>query len=208
MAFAELAGLPALAACAALLVGSMAAQAQDLARPQAVEQLAREKTLAEACASILKTFVGDAPMARVQGERLYARAQAEMDGLVRLIVADLASEGSPAERPELRPKGPANRRVRSPTWRSGSGRRIARQTPRRARPSLRGSKRSAGCPTRRFLRHSRSPSRSSCPRQRRRSPRLAEPAWIGARYRATGPAPLPRPPRSPPRRPRGRHHEG
>jgi hypothetical protein len=64
--------------------------------------LAREKTLAEACASVLKTFAGDAPMARVQGERLYARAQADMNGLVRLVIAALASERAPAERPELR----------------------------------------------------------------------------------------------------------
>ena len=70
--------------------------------PQAVDQLAREKTLAEACASILKTFADGAPMARVQGERLYARAEADMDGLVRLLIADLASERSPADIPELR----------------------------------------------------------------------------------------------------------
>jgi hypothetical protein len=102
MAVRDLAWLPALAACAALLVAVAPAVAQDFAWPQAVERLAREKTLAEACASILKTFADGAPMARVQGERLYARAQADMDGLVRLIIADLASERSPAERPELR----------------------------------------------------------------------------------------------------------
>jgi hypothetical protein len=102
MAVRDQAWLPALAACAALLLAAMPALGQDLAWPRAVDQLAREKTLAEACASILKTFVGDAPMARVQGERLYARAQADMDGAVRLIIADLASEGAPAERPELR----------------------------------------------------------------------------------------------------------
>jgi hypothetical protein len=67
-----------------------------------VDQLAREKTLAEACASVLKTFADGAPMARVQGERLYARAAADMDGLVRLLIADLAGERSPADMPELR----------------------------------------------------------------------------------------------------------
>ena len=41
-------------------------------------------------------------MARVQGERLYARAEADMNGLVRLLIADLASERSPADSPELR----------------------------------------------------------------------------------------------------------
>jgi hypothetical protein len=98
----ELGRLPALAAGAALLLAAMPALGQDPAWPQAVERLAREKILAEACASILKTFAEGLPMARVQGERLYARAQADMNGLVRLIIADLASEGSPAERPELR----------------------------------------------------------------------------------------------------------
>jgi hypothetical protein len=102
MTVRELASRAFVACAALLLVGSTAADAQDPAWPQAVERLAGEKNLAQACASILKTFAGDAPMARVQGERLYARAQADTDGLVRLIVADLASEGAPAERPELR----------------------------------------------------------------------------------------------------------
>ena len=47
------------------------------------------------------TFAERAPMARVQGERLYARAKADMDGLVRLLTADLATERSLAESPEL-----------------------------------------------------------------------------------------------------------
>jgi hypothetical protein len=102
MAVRERAWLPAVAAGAALLLAAMPALGQGLAWPLAVERLAREKTLAEACASVLKSLADDAPMARVQGERLYARAQADMDGAVRLIIADLASEGSPAERPELR----------------------------------------------------------------------------------------------------------
>jgi hypothetical protein len=70
--------------------------------PEAVDRLAREKTLAESCAAILKTFADGAPMARVQGERLYARARADVDGLVRLFIADLASERPLAESPELR----------------------------------------------------------------------------------------------------------
>ena len=103
MAVRELAWLPARLACAALLlVGSVPAVAQEIGWPQAVDDLAREKTLAEACASILKTFADGAPMARVQGERLYARAEADMDGLVGLLTADLASERSPADSPELR----------------------------------------------------------------------------------------------------------
>jgi hypothetical protein len=102
MAIRDRAWLAALAAGVALLVASMPAVAHGLAWPQAVERLAREKTLAEACASILKTFAEGLPMARVQGERLYARAQADMNGLVRLVIADLASQRSPADSPELR----------------------------------------------------------------------------------------------------------
>jgi hypothetical protein len=80
----------------------MPALAQDAGWLPAVDLLAREKTLAEACAAILKTFADGVPMARVQGERLYARAKADMDGLVRLLIVDLAGERSPAESPELR----------------------------------------------------------------------------------------------------------
>jgi hypothetical protein len=99
----ELALLPARVACAALLLPlSVPAVAEEIGWSQAVDQLAREKTLAEACASILKTFTGGAPMARVQGERLYARAEADVAGLVRLFIADLASQRSPADSPELR----------------------------------------------------------------------------------------------------------
>ena len=98
----ELAWLPALACAALLLVGWVRPSPRRLAWPPAVDDLAREKTLAEACASILKTFADGAPMARVQGERLYARAEADMDGLVRLLIADLAAERSPADSPELR----------------------------------------------------------------------------------------------------------
>jgi hypothetical protein len=94
--------LPALVACAALLLWpSLPAVPQQAGGPQAVDHLAREKTLAEACAAVLKSHADGAPMARVQGERLYARARADMDGLVRLFIVDLASERPLAESAEL-----------------------------------------------------------------------------------------------------------
>jgi hypothetical protein len=102
MGIRELASLPALACAALSLLTWMPAVAQDAAWPQAVDQLAHEKTLAEGCASVLKTFADGTPMARVQGERLYARAAADMEGLVRLLIADLAGERSPADMPEFR----------------------------------------------------------------------------------------------------------
>jgi hypothetical protein len=69
---------------------------------QAVDLLAQEKSLAEGCASLLKTFGDDAPMARVQGQRRYARAKADMDGLIGLLIADLTRERPLAAAPELR----------------------------------------------------------------------------------------------------------
>jgi hypothetical protein len=75
---------------------------QEVGYRDAVDQLAQEKTLAESCASILKTFADDDPMARIQGQRLYARAKADVDGLIALLVVDLAEDRSPADVPELR----------------------------------------------------------------------------------------------------------
>jgi hypothetical protein len=96
-------GLLMLATCAALLLRpAMPGGAQDASWTQAADRLAREKVLAQGCASILKTFGDDAPMARVQGQRLYARARADMDGLVGQFIADLAVARSLAEAPALR----------------------------------------------------------------------------------------------------------
>jgi hypothetical protein len=91
-----------LAAWAALLSSPpMPAVGLDAGWRPAVDRLAREKTLAEGCASILKTFGDHAPMARVQGQRLYARAKADVDGLIALLKADLAGQRSPADIPAL-----------------------------------------------------------------------------------------------------------
>jgi hypothetical protein len=99
----RLAWLPALVACAALLLAQQApSAAQEAGWQPAVERLSREKTLAEGCVSILKTFGDDAPMARVQGQRLYARAKADLDGLIELLIVDLARQRPLADAPELR----------------------------------------------------------------------------------------------------------
>ena len=91
-----------LATGAALMSSPQMALAQGVSWRQALDRLAREKALAEGCASVLKTFADGAPMARVQGERLYARAKADADGLIALLLGDLADERSPADVPELR----------------------------------------------------------------------------------------------------------
>jgi hypothetical protein len=98
----ELAQVSALVGAALLLAPSVPAVAQNTGWRQATDRLAQEKGLAEGCASILKTFANDAPMARVQGQRLYARAKADVDGLIALLIVALAGERSPAEIPELR----------------------------------------------------------------------------------------------------------
>ena len=114
MAVRVLAPLLAFIACAALLLLLPPGAAEDSGWRQPVNRLAHEKALAEGCASILKTFGDDAPMARVQGERLYARAKADMDGVVALLILNLAAGRSPAETPELRQRlevVPAQRRA-------------------------------------------------------------------------------------------------
>ena len=103
MALREAGRLTGLVACAALLLAQPApCAAQDAGWRPAVDRLAREKTLAEGCASILKTFGDHAPMARVQGQRLYARAKADMDGLIGLLLVDLANQRPLADASELR----------------------------------------------------------------------------------------------------------
>jgi hypothetical protein len=103
MALREVARLPGLVACAALLLAQPAPCApQDAGWRPAIDRLAREKTLAEGCVSILKTFGDHAPMARVQGQRLYARAKADMDGLIGLLLVHLAKQRPLADAPELR----------------------------------------------------------------------------------------------------------
>ena len=92
-----------LATFAALVAApTMPALGQAVGWRHAMDRLTREKNLAEGCASLLKTFADDAPMARVQGQRLYARAKADMDGLIEWFIADLTSERPLADAPELR----------------------------------------------------------------------------------------------------------
>lgn len=103
MVFRQPAPLLALATCAALLLPPPVARgAEGSGWRQAVDRFAHERTLAEGCVSLLKTFADRDPMGRVQGQRLYARAKADVDGLIALLKVDLAGERSPATIPELR----------------------------------------------------------------------------------------------------------
>jgi hypothetical protein len=89
-----------MAAGAALLLSQAAAAADGW--QSAIDRLADERILAEGCASILKSAAVNHPMVRVQGQRLYARAKADVDGMIALLVADLAADRAPADSPELR----------------------------------------------------------------------------------------------------------
>jgi hypothetical protein len=90
----------ALAAVAALLVTPAAAAGNGWRA--AIDRVIEEKMLAEGCVSILKSSAVDHPMVRVQGERLYARAQADVDGMIALLVAALTGDRVPPDSPELR----------------------------------------------------------------------------------------------------------
>jgi hypothetical protein len=101
MSARELARLLVVGSALSLSLPALGA-AQEAGWRDAVDRLAQEKTLAESCVSILKTFAESDPMARIQGQRLYARAKADVDGLIALLAVDLAEDRSPAEIPELR----------------------------------------------------------------------------------------------------------
>lgn len=101
MALKQSARLLLLGTCAALLLLMPAAGGEESGWRQAVDRLAYEKSLAEGCASLLEAFADRDPMQRVQGQRIYARARADVDGLIALLQADLAGDRSPAAVPEL-----------------------------------------------------------------------------------------------------------
>jgi hypothetical protein len=102
MALGQAARVLMLGTCAALLLPPPAPSAEEPGWEQAVTRFRIEKTLAEDCVLLLKTAALRDPMQRVQGQRIYARARADVDGLIALLQADLAGDGSPAAIPEVR----------------------------------------------------------------------------------------------------------
>ena len=101
MALREAGRLLVLGTCAALLLPAPAAGGAESGWRQALDRLANEKSLAQGCVSLLKGFADRDPMQRVQGQRIYARASADVDGLIGLLKADLPGDRSPAAIPEL-----------------------------------------------------------------------------------------------------------
>jgi hypothetical protein len=90
-----------LGTCVALVLAPAAGGAEEPGWRPAVARLAHERSLAQGCVSLLKAFAERDPMQRVQGQRIYARARADVDGLIALLKADLAGDRSPAAVPEL-----------------------------------------------------------------------------------------------------------
>jgi hypothetical protein len=101
MALSQAARVLVLGTCAALLLPLPAPSAEESGWEQAVDRFGIEKTLAEGCVLLLKTAAVRDPMQRVQGQRIYARARADVDGLIALLEADLVGDRSPAAVPEL-----------------------------------------------------------------------------------------------------------
>jgi hypothetical protein len=83
----------------AMVVAGTALHAQDINWQEAVARLARERTQAEICASVLKKY-GD-PTAIERGSLSYGEAKAEYDGLIAGLSVALARKEPPASVPDL-----------------------------------------------------------------------------------------------------------
>jgi hypothetical protein len=75
-------------------------RAQDLNWQEAVARLARERTLAETCAGLLKKYGDKATQVRLS--ITYGEAKAEYDGVVAGLAVALARRGQPESLPDLR----------------------------------------------------------------------------------------------------------
>ena len=71
----------------------------DITWQEAVARLARERTLAEACAALLKKR--GAPTAVARGALAYGDAKAEYDGIIAGLTVALAQKAAPASLPDL-----------------------------------------------------------------------------------------------------------
>jgi hypothetical protein len=83
----------------ALNVSAAAVQTQEINWQEAVARLARERTLAETCAVVLRKY-GDQE-AKDRGSLAYGEAKAEYDGVIGGLVVALARKGQPESLPDL-----------------------------------------------------------------------------------------------------------
>jgi hypothetical protein len=80
-------------------VAGAAALAQEVNWQEAVARLARERTLAETCAGLLKKHGDPATQARLS--ITYGEAKAEYDGVIAGLSVALARKGQPESLPDL-----------------------------------------------------------------------------------------------------------
>src|SRR6478736_147672 len=78
---------------------ALPALAQDLNWQEAIARLARERTLAETCATLLKQHGDKATQAR--GALAYADAKADIDAVIAGLVVALARKAQPETLPAL-----------------------------------------------------------------------------------------------------------
>jgi hypothetical protein len=83
----------------AVVVAGTALHAQDINWQEAVARLARERTLAETCVSVLKRYGDDATKER--GSLSYGEAKAEYDGIIAGLSVALARKEQPASLSDL-----------------------------------------------------------------------------------------------------------
>jgi hypothetical protein len=83
----------------AVNVSAAAVQAQEINWQEAVARLARERTLAETCAVVLRKY-GDQE-AKDRGSLAYGEAKADYDGVIAGLVVALARKGQRESLPDL-----------------------------------------------------------------------------------------------------------
>lgn len=83
----------------AVSVAAAPLRAQEINWQEAVSRLARERTLAETCAALLKKYGDRATQAQLSVT--YGEAKAEYDGVIAGLVVALARKGQPESLPDL-----------------------------------------------------------------------------------------------------------
>jgi hypothetical protein len=83
----------------ALSVGCGLAQAEGIGWQEAVARLAHERTRAETCVRLLKTYGDEVALSR--GDLTYGEAKAEVDAVIAGLMVALAKDAEPVSLPDL-----------------------------------------------------------------------------------------------------------
>jgi hypothetical protein len=82
-----------------LLIGPALGQVEGISWQEAVARLAAERTRAETCARLLKSYGDSAAVSK--GDQVYGAAKAEVDGVIAGLVVALAQDDEPTSLPDL-----------------------------------------------------------------------------------------------------------